>query len=220
MRKSEIAVIGKWFADLWRGVSTRFDRSPIGSVESLTGFVGTRSAYVAQTALYGYLRTRMGTQYREIFQDEAYSVSMRQSAAQLFVSCLGDLTVFAVATAAAEGRLTQEQAAALAEQCFETGARRTLTESNTTVSIEEAVAAFRDRAGKTRWPDAAVGDAAFVNSPDDLVRFAPVIDEFKDLDREIVTNSIKFKWRDVREQFRKRVDPEGIRQDLLARAAA
>lgn len=40
-----------------------------------------------------------------------------------------------------------------------------------------------------------------------------VINEFKELDREIVTNSIRFRWRDVRETCRRRVDGDEIARD-------
>ena len=42
------------------------------------------------------------------------------------------------------------------------------------------------------------------------MRFAPVIDEYKALDREIVTNSIRFRWRDARDQLRRRLDAPAL----------
>jgi hypothetical protein len=43
-----------------------------------------------------------------------------------------------------------------------------------------------------------------------LLRYAPIVDEFKELDREIVRNSIRFRWRDVRAQLRRRLRPEAF----------
>ena len=49
-------------------VSNRLDKSRIDNLASLIDFIHTRAAYVAQTSLYGYLKTRMGTRYRVIFE--------------------------------------------------------------------------------------------------------------------------------------------------------
>jgi hypothetical protein len=54
------------------------------------------------------------------------------------------------------------------------------------------------------------GAGAFAGSERDLVRHAPVIEDFKRLDGEIVGSSIRFRWRDVREQFGKRVDGAAV----------
>ena len=189
-----------------KALAERFDRRPIDSVETLTHFVQTRSAYVAQTALYGYLKTRMGTRYRDLFQDDVFAGAIRLAAMRIFVSSLGDLTVFAVAVARERGQLGADEAAALAQRCFDEAMRRVLDGEDPGAVPTDMAADFRVRLERTPWPDAAVGENAFAGSAADLVRFAPVIDEFKELDSEIVTNSIRFRWRDVRTQFRRRVD--------------
>ena len=189
-----------------KALAERFDRSPIDSVETLTHFVQTRSAYVAQTALYGYLKTRMGTRYRDLFQDEVFAGSIRLAAIRVFVSSLGDLTVFAVAVARERGELGADEAAALARGCFDEAMRRVLDGEDPGAIPMDMAADFHGRVEAVRWRDAAAGENAFAGSAADLVRFAPVIDEFKELDSEIVSNSIRFRWRDVRAQFRRRVD--------------
>ena len=189
-----------------KALAERFDRRPIDSVEMLTHFVQTRSAYVAQTALYGYLKTRMGTRYRDLFQDAVFSQSIRQSAMKVFVSSLGDLTVFSVAVAKEHGRLGNDEAAEMARHCFDDAMERVLREEDPALVPRDVAADLHARLAKVRWREAAQGENAFAGSARDLVRFAPVVDEFKELDSEIVTNSIRFRWRDVREQYRKRVD--------------
>jgi len=67
--------------------------------------------------------------------------------------------------------------------------------------------------------NAAAGEAAFAGSVADLIRFAPVVDEFKMLDGKFVANSIRFRWRDVREQFRRRADAAAIVADWRLRSA-
>ncbi len=200
-------------------LAIRFNRGPIGDVEALTEFVRTRASYVAQTSLYGYLKTRMGTQYRDFFQDDNFSVSIRVAAVKLFVSCLGDLTVYGVAIAARGGGLTQPEAAALAEHCFAHGMERALADLPPDFLPAEAVETFGGRTARTHWPSAAEGTEAFAGSEKDIIRFAPVVDEFKALDEEIVSNSLRFRWRDIREQLRKRLDVEGVCADWRNRFA-
>ena len=64
------------------------------------------------------------------------------------------------------------------------------------------------------------GEAAFAGSIDDLIRNAPVVDEFKALDAPIVRNSIRFRWRDVREELRRRLDAAAVAADWRRGSAA
>ena len=200
------------FAERFR---PRFERHRLDTPDRLADFLRTRSAYVAQTSLYGYLKTRMGTSYRMYFEDDTFSASIRTAAAKLFLSCLADLTVFAAALSEKEGTLPPDGAAALAQRCFRLAAERGLADAGAGSVPEDVLARFRIRIRATDWPAAAAdGRHAFAGSEADLVRFAPVIDEYKALDREIVTNSIRFRWRDVRDQLRRRIDAPALGRAL------
>ena len=203
----------KWLPKPLKALAIRFERHPIDSVEILTEFSRTRASYVAQTSLYGYLKTRMGTRFPEFFEDETFSASIRIASANLFVSCLGDLTVFAVAVAGAEQRLEPLEAAALAQHSFAHGLERALADLDPSEVPADALSAFIIRSEETLWANAAQGAAAFAGSQEDIIRFAPVVDTFKTLDREIVSNSIRFRWRDVREQLVKRIAADAICED-------
>ena len=68
---------------------------PINSPAALGRFLDSRAAFVAQTSLYGYLRTRAGMRYPELFDDDAYIVSINIAKWQLWLDCLADLAVHA-----------------------------------------------------------------------------------------------------------------------------
>jgi len=205
----------------FRGLRERFDTRPIRSVETLVHFLHTRSAYVAQTSMHGYLKARMGTRFRELFVDDQFSLSIRVASIRLFLSCLGDLTVFAAGHCLAAGAASRkEDAELLATGCFEDAADRCLTESDWTHAQPDALAAFRNRVACADWAEAVEGSNAFRRSARDLVAFAPVIDEFKALDRDILDNSISLRWIDVRRQARKRMDADGIWRDWSRRREA
>ena len=197
----------------------RFERHRLDTPDALADFLRTRSSYVAQTSLYGYLKTRMGTSYRAYFEDDIFSASIRTAAQKLFLSCLADLTVFAVALSERDGALPRGGAVALALRCFRQAAEHSLAEAGAGPVPADTLEQFALRVRAIDWA-AAEGRHAFAGSEADLIRFAPVIDEYKALDREIVTNSIRFRWRDVRDQLRRRLDATALGSAMQQAAAA
>jgi hypothetical protein len=193
-----------------RALTLRFDRSPFDTVDSLVEFTQTRAAYVAQTSLYGYLKTRMGTRYRYVFEDPVMAKSISIAKWQVYAACLSDLSVFAAATARQGHGMRDAETTELARFCFESAIQQTFDEVDDPDIRESALAGFGVRLGSTDWDNAAVGENAFRFSPAELIRWAPIADELKELDSDIVTNSIRFRWRDVREQLRKRIDGDAI----------
>lgn len=193
-----------------RALTLRFDRSPFDTVDKLVEFVHTRAAYVAQTSLYGYLKTRMGTTYRIMFEDETFSRSINYAKWRVYASCLADLAVFAAATTGDRDNLSEHQTSELARFCFERSVERTFDDANDPEFEARVVADFAERLRQVDWKTAGTGENSFENSPHDLIKWAPVTDEFKELDEEIVVNSTRFRWRDVREQLRKRIDAAAI----------
>ena len=194
----------------FKSLAERFDQSPIDDVATLQRFVRTRSSYIAQTSLYGYLKTRMGTQFAKHFQDETFSKSIRSATIKLFASCTADLAVFATAIVQSENRLDAGQSVALSRYLVDSVLNDHLDSEDFHHLPADYLRELDDRLGATIWANAAIGETAFAGSAKDLIRFAPVIDDFKKLDEEIVTNSIRFRWNDVRVQLRKRILPDAV----------
>ena len=195
----------------WRRLyGIRFDKSAIQTVDTLSEFIQTRSAYVSQTSLYGYLKTRMGTRFRQIFEDDKFLPSINQAKWRTYGACLSDLTVFAAAMTGAEGRLGKDEISGLAAACFEAAVQQTFEGDEADEVRAEIVERFEARLEQTHWPNAAIGEYAFTSSPKVLLESAPIADELKEQDVEIVTNSIRYRWRDVREQLRRRIDRDAI----------
>lgn len=194
---------------LLRPFLVRFERQPIRDKAGLVDFLHTRSAYVAQTALFGYLKTRMGTQHREIFQDPDFAEPLALAQRKVFLDCLSDLTIFAVSLGT-EGAAHADTCRAAAGACFREAAGAGLTGADVT----DAVAAFQRRLQGVNWQTAHQDENAFTQSPNGLMDAAPVIDGFKDLDREIVVNSMRFRWHDIRRQLRDRIDAQALGEAL------
>jgi hypothetical protein len=188
----------------------RFRRKPLTSEIELSEFLSTRSAYIAQTSLFGYLKTRMGTQFRSYFEDDAFSKVIHNSSMLLYVSCLSDLTVFSVGLLAERNDHSVAELHAIASRLFAGALEQGVTEGDRNLLPTNAVTEFEERLKSVVWTAAAKGENAFAGSVNDLLRYAPIVDEFKELDREIVRNSIRFRWRDVRAQLRRRLRPEAF----------
>ena len=70
----------------------------IDEVESLRSFVSSRSSYMSQVSLYGYLKARAGTRYVSLIKDPLFASSMKTARNRIFFACLMDLTLYVLKT--------------------------------------------------------------------------------------------------------------------------
>src|SRR5690606_42001075 len=66
------------------------------------------------------------------------------------------------------------------------------------------------RLAECDWSQMTDDEGPFSASPDSLVRWAPVVQEFKALDADIVRNSVRFRWQAIRRDLRANLDPAGV----------
>lgn len=204
----------------------RRDSGPLDSVEALCRFVSTRAAFIAQKTLYGYLKTRMGIRYPRVFEDDVFVASIDIAKLHVYVACLADLAIFAAwrVRQDAPSPLAADDCSALALQCFQRGLADNAAAAAAIAefSPDAVLADFKRRLAFWDWSDGPQGPDIFNESPAALVRWAPIAPELKQLDQEIVENSIKFKWRDVRRDFVKRLDAAAValQTDQLSRIPA
>ena len=207
------------FADLRRrlsvlaaylGAGRTGRRRAVADVAALRHFLDSRASLVAQTTLYGYLRTRAGTRYPVLFENDAYVVSINHAKWQMWLACLSDLAVYAGGLlahrspggAAAGGAVVRGSVGAILE--------RTGRPDDAGPRFDEGVEALRERLGRCDWSALGDGEAAFTASPEALVRHAPIIPELMALDEEIVRNSVRFRWREVRRDLRATLDAGAV----------
>jgi hypothetical protein len=202
----------------WRRVASLLgigrDNAPIDSVAALAVFVSSRSTYVAQKTLYGYVKTRMGLRYVVMFEDDKIVASLNVAKLHVFADCLSDLTVYAVAETMRGAAVGNDTRAALARRCYRQGLDDNVGEAPVEFSAPEAIAAFDARLAETDWPRAGRPDI-FTRSPAALARWAPIADQLKRLDTEVIENSVKFSWPDIRAQLQKRLDAAAVAEDWM-----
>ncbi|WP_299395995.1 hypothetical protein [Pelagibius sp.] len=199
-------------------LTVRRDSGPIDSTDTLCRFVATRAAFIAQKTLYGYLKARMGTRYPSMFEDDVFASSIDIAKMHVFAACLSDLTLFAVSHALQDETLDDVLRRELALQCFHKGlADNAAAAAQTSAfSADEAMQAFERRLAFHDWHNGPRGAALFTASPAALFEWAPIAPALKKHDKEIVENSIKFKWRDIRERFEKRARGSAVAADLTS----
>lgn len=194
----------------WREFASRFriqrDSGPIDTVPALEYFVASRAAFIAQKTLYGYVKTRMGIRFPEMFRNDEIVHSVNIAKMHVYAACLSDLAIHATAKALDGSGQDGGAHRRLAERIFDAGLTDAADEAPDEFSTAEARAAFRSRLLSTDWGDAAGTRENFTASPAALIRWAPIAEEYKSLDREYVENSIKFAWSAIRRDLARRLD--------------
>ena len=69
-------------------------KKKISNLDELENFIQTKSAWVTQVTLYGYLKTRMGTRYVLHFENDVFMGSVNLAKWNIYSVALQDLTFF------------------------------------------------------------------------------------------------------------------------------
>lgn len=207
---------GYGFKTIWRTLCNavpailRRRNTTIADGVALRAFLESRASFVAQTALYGYLRTRAGMRYPVLFDDAGFTQSVNIAKWHVWLGCLSDLCIFT-------GGLLMTRVSARAEAVgtFMLATLDAILEATGTPADaggEFAAHAQRVRARVSLCDWTAVTDDAtsFTESSAALVYWAPIADELKQHDELIVSNSIRFLWQDVRRALRRDLDAASI----------
>ena len=69
-------------------------KKKIGNLDELEDFIQTKSAWVTQITLYGYLKTRMGTRYVLHFENDEFMASVNLAKWNIYATALQDLNFY------------------------------------------------------------------------------------------------------------------------------
>jgi hypothetical protein len=211
--------------ELWRllksyvGLDRNSREQPIRDRAELMRFIDTRASFMAQTSLYGYLRTRAGMRYPELFDDDPFVESINIAKWQIWLACLSDLAVYAGSRLAQHAPRETERVRALMQAMIDEilEARGAPAEAGGEFAVEAE--RVRDRIARVDWLAVGEHEAAFTESPTALVRWAPIVEELKELDEDIVRNSVRFRWQEVRRDLARDLDPQSVFDSLPDPAA-
>ena len=178
-----------------RKITNKF--KSINSKEDLQNFVQERSAHVTQTTLYGYLKTRIGTRFSIMVEDEKFSNSINIAKWNIYVAAISDLTLYVFSYLIDKKNLKQNDA----EEIFINIINNELKNGLDEKIYENAKKEFILRSRNVNWKRFHM-ENPFKDSGLALYNWSPIADELKVLDKEIVLNSIKLKWNLVENEFK------------------
>ncbi len=193
---------------------------PVVTVADIVRYVETRAKFVAQTTLYGYIKTRAGTRYVSLYEDELFTRSVNIAKWEIYLASLGDLATCAVASLAREATARSGELEALAIHIVDSAIAAEEIPPERPQGFDDAREAYAKRARATAWHQIEPGEAPFEGSLSALVEWAPVADELKIHDVEIVKNSMRFKWKKVRDQLDDLLDAEAVLADWRSQNTA
>lgn len=192
------------------GVGKKKKIDKITSLASLATFVNSRSSHVAQTSLYGYLRTRAGTKFPELFKNPDILISINMAKWHIWLACVGDLSVFVGRLLFQSGRLKSPDISALVSGAMDQILQDTGTPDEAGGDYSKAVEKTRQRIHTLDWSKDLDDDTIFSRSPSALFYWAPIADELKNRDEEIVRNSVRFRWIEIRRSARQLLDFDSL----------
>ena len=176
-------------------------KKKINNLDELEEFIQTKSAWVTQVTLYGYLKTRMGTRYVLHFENDKFMASVNLAKWNMYSVALQDLTLFVFSNLKANFNYPDMQGA---EEIFLKILDDETSNKMPPDVIEEAKKNFKERLKNINW-DTHHNDLPFNKSALSLYKWAPIADDLKTLDRKIVLNSVILKWNVVKKEFNERV---------------
>jgi hypothetical protein len=207
--KAKATEVLSWVRD-YLGAARRGRAAPIVSADDLRHFVETRASHVAQTSLYGYIRARSGTRYPELFQNDEFVASVNIAKWQMWLACVSDLTVYAGGLVLQRTHVPAARVGELMTAVSEGALAAVGTPPDGGEAFAEGVRRVRARLLLTNWPSITDDDAPFRASPDALVEWAPIADELKQHDADIVKSSVRFRWQEVRRDLRRSLQAEAL----------
>ena len=176
-------------------------KKSLTNLDDLENFIQTKSAWVSQVTLYGYLKTRMGTRYVLHFENDEFMKSVNLAKWNIYAVALQDLTFFTFSYLKSN---MNYQDVEKAKDIFLKILDDETTNKMPQNIIEEAKNKFEERYKNINW-NTYYDDLPFNLSALSLYKWAPIADELKTLDRKIVLNSVILKWDVVKKEFKERI---------------
>ncbi len=199
----------KTLAD-YTGLGGGRSAQPITNPEALAAFLKSRASHVAQTSLYGYLKTRAGTRFPEMFENPNLLLSMNRAKWQIWLACLSDLTIYIGGLIQQRTGLENEPISRLLGIAVHSVLDETGRPEDAPEEFPDTVERLKTRVANTDYSSVSDDEFAFSQSPEALFNWAPIADELKKRDRVIVKNSVRFRWQEIRRSARKLLEADRL----------
>jgi len=172
-------------------------KKKIKNIKDLTEFIQKKSSWVSQVTLYGYLKTRMGTKYVLMFDDEIFLSSINKAKWNIYSIALQDLTFYTLSYLYVFYNYNET---ARANDIYEEILNNEIKNGMSEEIILRGKEKFKERLQKVNWKE-YYKSWPFNESALALYEWSPVAEELKTLDRKIVLNSMILKWENIQNEF-------------------
>jgi len=177
-------------------------KKKIKNFNDLEEFIQTKSAWVSQVTLYGYLKTRMGTRYVLHFENDEFMKSVNLAKWNFYAASLQDLTFFVFSYLKNKYNFNESDKA---KEIFFKILDDEISNKMPQEIINIAKNSFNERFEKINW-ESYFSEIPFNQSALSLYKWAPIAEELKLLDRKIVLNSVILKWDVIKKEFKERIE--------------
>jgi hypothetical protein len=178
-------------------------RRRVRTVDQLAAAIGEGAAYLAQGSSFSYIRARSGMMGPRLMQDDRFGAGMERCKWEGFAAAAGDLILIVEAELRPHGRAAAPFWTVLYREIL---AAQALPEHRRAQGWRDRVAEFDQRiAAHLAWPPRGI-EAICHHSAEVILAYAPVEDRIRELDREMVTNNVKFRFIEQVDALRRRAD--------------
>ena len=177
-------------------------KKKIRNLNDLEDFIQTKSAWVTQVTLYGYLKTRMGTRYVLHFENDEFMASVNLAKWNIYAVALQDLTFFTFSYLKSKFNFNETERS---KEIFLKILDDEISNKMPLTIIDDAKKNFNERLQNINW-ETYCSDLPFNPSALSLYKWAPIAEDLKTLDRKIVLNSVILKWDIVKKEFKERIN--------------
>jgi hypothetical protein len=192
------------------GLGRKKQTGAITDRDALAEFLGSRASHVAQTSLYGYLRTRAGTRFPEMFENPAILESINIAKWHIWLACVSDLCLFTGQCIHQSGKMEAHAIGQLMSAALHQLLEQTGTPDEAGADFAAAREKVVQRISQCDWTLQRDDETVFSQSPEALFYWSPIADDLKVRDETIVKNSIRFRWIEIRRSTRDRLDFEAL----------
>ena len=172
-------------------------KKKIKNIKDLTEFIQKKSSWVSQVTLYGYLKTRIGTRYVLMFDDEIFLSSINKAKWNIYSISLQDLIFYTLSYLHVFHNYNETTKA---NEIYEEILKNEISNGMPEDIILRGKEKFKNRLQKINWKE-YYKSWPFNESALTLYEWAPVAEELKTLDRKIVLNSMILKWENIQKEF-------------------
>ena len=182
-------------------------KKPISQLGELVEFIHRNASFVSQVVLLTYIKARAGTQYPKLFENREYLKSIEMARSNIYAACVADL-IFYVINEHCLTDIKTKKIHFIQPKLVDEVFKFAKYDEKVVEQFNEMKRRCKEQINKLNIEK--TDHKLFRMSSDTFFKWAPMAEEFKKDDEEIMRNSMLFRWIEVRRELRSRIEPSLI----------